>query len=70
MMWLSLLLILFFGTPTYQHQVAALNMRGCHVYNDYYVSCADSTPPPGAIPIPDDAVEVIINRSLARDPIR
>ena len=62
MMWISLLLVLFFGTPNYQHQVIALNLQGCRVYNDFYVSCPGVRPPLGAIQIPDDAQQVLVSR--------
>ncbi len=57
-MWVSILLIIFYGTSYYWDQVRELNARGCHVYNDYYVSCPNK-PPVGVVDIPDDAVEVI-----------
>ena len=60
MMWISFLLMMFFGTATYREQVDALHERGCHVYNDYWISCPDvERLPPSAVPIPADAVEIL-----------
>jgi hypothetical protein len=62
MMWINVLLLLMLdlSPASYVNQVRALNERGCRVYNYYWVSCPNSTGP-GAIPIPEDAVEVIVN---------
>lgn len=65
MMWIGLLLILFHGTLVYDYQVIALNRQGCHVYNQFFISCL-VTPPPGAIPIPPDAIEVFAQRQQPR----
>lgn len=59
MMWISVLLVLFFGSPTYWDQVEALNSQGCKVYDDFYISCPGVVAPPSAFPIPEGAVEVV-----------
>lgn len=59
MMWFSLMLMLFSGTPQYWSFVRGINDIGCTVYDYEYISCPNVQPPPGAVPIPDDAVETI-----------
>ena len=61
MMWISLLLVVFsaLNQSLYWDFVADLRDIGCHVYNEVYVSCPVERVPPGAVPIPVDAVEVI-----------
>ena len=65
MMYLcTFLLLIFMGgnTDLYWQAVASAQRQGCHVYNDYYVSCPDMSWLPAFVltPIPPDAVEVVI----------
>ena len=58
MMWINILLVFALSGEfpvSYWDLVRALNSNGCQVINDVYVSCEGVNPPPGAIPIPDDA---------------
>ena len=64
MMWLCTFMLLLFNggnDDLYWQAVASAQRGGCHVYNDYYVSCPVNWVPAFAlIPIPADAVEVVI----------
>jgi hypothetical protein len=62
MMLLNFLLVMFyaFNFPAYIECVKALNASGCRVYDTYYSSCPNTADSPRAIPIPPDAVEVIL----------
>lgn len=69
-MWLSTLLLAFFlggQTRQYEGLVIGLNHMGCQVYNHYWISCQDfnMTPAYGVVPIPEDAIRVVIRTPQA-----